>query len=38
MVYVSKTLASQASKALSAVKKNLIRFGDVNVNILLKNF
>ena len=30
-----KTLASQASKALFKVKKNLIRFGDVKVNILL---
>ena len=38
MVYVLKTLASQASKALFAVKKNLIRFGDVKVNILLKIF
>ena len=33
-----KTLASQASNALFAVKKNLIRFGDVKVNILLKIF
>ena len=33
-----KTLASQASKALFSVKKNLIRFGDVKVNILLKIF
>ena len=38
MVYVSKTLVSQVSKALFAVKKNLIRFGEVEINILLKMF
>lgn len=33
-----KTLASQASKALFAVKSKLVRFGDIKVDILFKIF